>query len=105
MSVSNPTYELREEARADAEQPRVLVISPVHNEAEHIEEVARSVAAQTRPPELWLVVDDASTDATPEKLRALAAELPFMRVLTTPPGHTAANGDRLAAAAVEHAYN
>jgi glycosyltransferase involved in cell wall biosynthesis len=77
----------------------------VRNEAAHIEVVARAVAAQTRPPDLWLVVDDGSRDATPAKLLALQAQIPFLRVLATPPGFTVANGDRLAAAAAPRAFN
>ncbi len=83
---------------------RILLVSPVHNEAEHIVEVARAVAAQTRPPDLWLVVDDDSGDQTLERLRELEPQIPFMRVLSVPRGLTEGGGDRLAAAAVERAY-
>jgi poly-beta-1,6-N-acetyl-D-glucosamine synthase len=62
------------------ESPRILVISPVRNEAAHIERVARSVAAQELPPERWIVVDDGSDDATLEILRRLEAEVPFLEV-------------------------
>ena len=43
----------------------VLIISPVRNEAEYLEVVARGMERQTRPPDLWIVVDDGSTDQTP----------------------------------------
>ena len=59
---------------------RLLIVTPVRDEAGTIERVAAAVEAQTRPPDLWLVVDDGSRDETPRLLRALAAELPFMRV-------------------------
>ena len=49
---------------------RLVVISPVRNEAAHIERVVRAMAFQTVRPVLWLVVDDASTDGTREKLEA-----------------------------------
>ncbi len=39
-------------------EQRLLVISPVHNEASHIELIAHALAAQTRRPDLWIVVDD-----------------------------------------------
>ena len=83
---------------------RILLVSPVHNEAEHIAEVARAVAAQTRRPDLWLVVDDDSDDGTLERLRELEPEIAFMRALSVPSGLTEGSGDRLAAAAVERAY-
>jgi biofilm PGA synthesis N-glycosyltransferase PgaC len=60
---------------------RLLLITPCRDEAEHLERTIASVAAQTRPPDLWLVVDDASTDATPEILHRWAARLPYLRVL------------------------
>jgi glycosyltransferase involved in cell wall biosynthesis len=84
---------------------RLLLITPVRNEAANIERTVRAVAAQTRRPDLWLVVDDDSTDGTGEILRGLAAELPFLRVLEAPPRHTQAGPDRLALAAEARAFN
>jgi poly-beta-1,6-N-acetyl-D-glucosamine synthase len=83
---------------------RLLVISPVHNEAEHIERVARAVAAQRRPPDAWIVVDDSSTDATLELLRGLEREIDFMTVLSAPPMPPRGR-DRLAHAAEIRAFN
>jgi hypothetical protein len=84
---------------------RLLIISPVRDEAAHIEGVARALAAQTHPPECWVVVDDGSTDGTGEILRRLSAELEFMRVVTTPPEFTQGSVDRLAVAAAPRAFN
>jgi poly-beta-1,6-N-acetyl-D-glucosamine synthase len=84
---------------------RMLIISPVRNEAGHIERVARALAAQTRPPELWLVVDDCSEDETPRVLHRLEAELDFLEVVSTPPGFTRESADRLAVAAAPRAFN
>ena len=87
-------------------EPALLVISPVRNEAEHIAQVAHGIANQTRQPSLWLVVDDGSEDDTPEILRRLAAELPFMRVVSPPPDLTnSETTDRLAIAAEARAFN
>jgi hypothetical protein len=83
----------------------LLLITPVRNEAAHIVRTARAVAAQTRPPDLWLVADDGSDDATPDLLRQLAAEIPCLRVITMPRGHTKAGPDRLALAAEARAFN
>ena len=85
-------------------EPRVLIISPVRNEAAHIERVVRSVAAQTRPPDLWLVAEDGSDDGTLEILRALEPEVPFLRVLEVRAPRV--NGrDRLAQALEVRAFN
>ena len=40
-----------------------------------------SVAAQTVPPALWVIVDDGSTDETPAILAEYAARLPYIRVV------------------------
>jgi biofilm PGA synthesis N-glycosyltransferase PgaC len=84
---------------------RLLIISPVRNEAEHIETVARALAAQTRPPDRWLAIDDGSGDGTLERLHALAADVAFLRVLATPDRFTADAGDRLKVAAEARAFN
>ncbi len=62
----------------------MLIITPMRNEADHIEGVARALAAQTRRPARWVVVNDNSTDATAEIAARLAEELDFMRVVSTP---------------------
>jgi poly-beta-1,6-N-acetyl-D-glucosamine synthase len=59
----------------------LLLITPARDEAAHLERTIRAVAAQTQRPDLWLIVDDGSTDATPEILAHAAAELPFLRVV------------------------
>jgi biofilm PGA synthesis N-glycosyltransferase PgaC len=84
---------------------RLLVVSPVHNEAPHIERVARALAAQQRPPDRWIVVDDASTDGTFERLRELERE-PGFEFLTTLRAPSAPDGsDRLALANEIRAFN
>ena len=84
----------------------LLIISPVRNEAAHIERVARSVAAQSRPPDTWLVVDDSSTDGTLQKLQELEREIGFMRVMSAPPHPAVTVGsDRLARAVEAMAFN
>jgi GT2 family glycosyltransferase len=88
---------------------RLLVISPVRNERAHIERVAAALAAQTRPPDLWMVVDDDSTDGTAELVEELVGEIGFLRLARvsalrdgTPEPHTP---DRLAIAAEVRAFN
>jgi poly-beta-1,6-N-acetyl-D-glucosamine synthase len=54
-------------------QLRYVVISPVRNEAEHVEATIRSMVNQTTPPVQWVIVNDGSTDATAEILDRWAA--------------------------------
>jgi poly-beta-1,6-N-acetyl-D-glucosamine synthase len=85
---------------------RLLVISPVRNEAEHLECVARAMAAQTRPPDLWLLVDDHSTDDTYELAEQLANEFPFIDALRAPEHPPLPHPrDRLASAAAPRTFN
>lgn len=86
-------------------QPRILIVSPVRNEAAHIERVVRAVAAQELPPARWVVVDDGSDDGTLELLRALAAEVPFLEVMEAPARVSAPVRDRLAIAAAPRTFN
>ncbi len=82
----------------------LLLITPARDEAVHLERTIRAVAAQTQRPDLWLIVDDGSTDATPAILARAATELPFLRVLQAPQG-AAVGSDRLATAAEARAFN
>ena len=87
-------------------EPRILIISPVRNEATHIERVVRSVVAQDLQPAGWIVLDDNSTDGTRELLESLAAEVPFLEVHAVPARtpHAGAR-DRLARAAAPRNFN
>ncbi len=84
---------------------RVLLITPARDEAAYLANTIRAVAAQTRPPDLWLIVDDGSTDDTPRILRSLAAKVPFLRVLQAPPQDSQPGEDRLTMAAEARAFN
>jgi biofilm PGA synthesis N-glycosyltransferase PgaC len=85
---------------------RLLVVSPVRNEAAHIERVGQALAAQNRPPDMWVVIDDRSTDETPQILERLADQLGFMKVLQSPqPARGQNSKDRLAIAAEACAFN
>lgn len=60
---------------------RYCVISPCRDEAKFLTTTLASVAAQTVLPSLWVIVDDGSTDATPEILKEWAASRPWVRVV------------------------
>ncbi len=58
-----------------------LLISPCRNEGAFIRRTLDSVLAQTVPPSLWIVVDDGSSDETPEILSEYAARVPWLRIV------------------------
>jgi succinoglycan biosynthesis protein ExoO len=60
------------------------VLMPAYNVSGIIERAIRSAAAQTLPPLEILVIDDCSTDNTVEVVKALARDIPSLRVLSTP---------------------
>src|SRR5207245_1628771 len=68
------------------------IVSPVRDEERHLARVASCLAGQVVPPIAWCVVDNGSEDRTLEVARSLAAELPWIRVATAPPGPRQARG-------------
>jgi hypothetical protein len=63
---------------------RYCLITPARDEEKFAEITLQSVADQTEPPALWVIVDDGSTDRTPAILREWAAKLPYIRIVTRP---------------------
>ena len=61
-----------------------LVITPCRNEAEFARRTLDSVTAQTVLPVRWVIVDDGSTDATPQILAEYAAKYEFITVIRRP---------------------
>ncbi len=59
----------------------MVLISPCRDEERTLERTLASVEAQSQPPALWIVVDDGSTDRTPEILREAAARIPYLRII------------------------
>ena len=45
---------------------RIIIISPVRDEAQYFQSTIDSMIKQTLPPIKWIVVDDGSTDETPQ---------------------------------------
>jgi succinoglycan biosynthesis protein ExoO len=60
------------------------VIIPTYNVSGIISRAIRSAATQTLPPREILVIDDCSTDNTVEVVKALARDIPSIRLLSTP---------------------
>ena len=60
---------------------RYLLISPCRDEAEYLQRTIDSVAAQTVLPKKWVIVDDGSTDATPQILERAARTWDFIQIV------------------------
>lgn len=61
--------------------PSYVIVSPCRDEAAHMRRTLDSVSRQSVPPDLWIVVDDGSTDETPAILAEYAARLPYLRIV------------------------
>ena len=64
----------------DSRNERVVIISPVRDEESTLEKTIACMEAQTCPPVEWVVVDDGSTDRTPQILQEAAARIPWLRI-------------------------
>ena len=84
---------------------RLLIVSPVYNEAGHLERTAQAIAAQERRPDRWVIVDDGSSDDTLEIARRWERELDFVTVLSAPQHEGDTGPDRLALAKEARAFN
>ena len=60
---------------------RLLVGSPCRYEAAHCVRTLQSVASQSVRPDRWIIVDDGSTDGTPELLSDFARKHEFVEVV------------------------
>ena len=64
---------------------RYVLVTPAHNEERYIDFTLSSVVRQTRLPELYVVVDDGSTDRTAQIADRYAEGRPWLRVVRLPP--------------------
>src|SRR5579883_2454256 len=89
MEASGSVPGLRGRRSASLLQPRrtrvpsrrYVLISPCRDEAMYMRRTLESVMAQSVPPALWIVVDDGSTDATPQILESYASRMPYLKVV------------------------
>jgi biofilm PGA synthesis N-glycosyltransferase PgaC len=84
--------------------PPVSFLVPCHNEGDNAEESIRSILNQDYPNFEIVAVNDASTDDTGERLDALAAREPRLRVIHFEKNQGKAMGLRIAALASRHEY-
>jgi len=59
-----------------------VVISPCRNEADFMKKTLDSVVNQSIPPALWVIVDDGSTDDTPNILEEYSKKYSFITIVT-----------------------
>ncbi len=60
---------------------RYCVITPCRDEADTARRTLDSVTQQTAPPDLWVIVDDGSSDATPAILAEYEKRFDYIRVV------------------------
>ena len=60
-----------------------VVVTPVKDEAAHIGDMIKSVVTQAKRPDRWVIVDDGSTDQTPEIITANTKGMDWITVLNT----------------------
>jgi cellulose synthase/poly-beta-1,6-N-acetylglucosamine synthase-like glycosyltransferase len=70
------------DSKNDYTQSSYVVISPCRDEDEYMVKTLDSMVAQTHRPKKWIIVDDGSTDSSPEILRDYAARYPFIEIVT-----------------------
>ena len=66
-------------------KPLVSIVLPCHDGAAHLDEAVRSVVAQTEKDWELLLVDDGSTDETPERMRDWARRDARIRAISLTP--------------------
>jgi len=64
--------------------PNYIVITPVRNEAAHVTSTIESMTRQTIIPKKWIIVDDGSTDKTPQIIDAASNQHSWIHVLHRP---------------------
>jgi glycosyltransferase involved in cell wall biosynthesis len=79
--------------------PKYVVITPVRDEAQYVENTIRSMTQQTVKPIQWVLVDDGSTDATGEIIDRHTATHPWITTV-----HRKDRGCRKAGAGVMEAF-
>jgi hypothetical protein len=64
--------------------PSYVLITPARNEEAFIEKTIESVIHQTVPPLKWVIVDDGSTDRTPEIISRYLGQHPWIEMVQMP---------------------
>jgi glycosyltransferase involved in cell wall biosynthesis len=62
-------------------KPTLSVLMPNHNHGRYLAEAILGIATQSRPPDEFLILDDASTDNSIEVIRPFLTRFPFLRLI------------------------
>lgn len=65
-----------------ADKKQLLIITPCRNEIEFAKFTLESIINQTCRPDLWIIVDDGSTDGTSQLLEQYQDTYDFIRIVT-----------------------
>jgi poly-beta-1,6-N-acetyl-D-glucosamine synthase len=65
-------------------QARYAIVTPVKDEEKYVERTIRSVLNQTLKPVQWIIVDDGSTDRTPEIVENATRGIDWIRFIPIP---------------------
>lgn len=68
--------------RSAAPRHGYLLVTPVHDERDLLDDLAATIRGQELRPIHWVIVDDGSTDGSAEVLARLAAREPWIHVVT-----------------------
>ncbi len=79
---------------------RYVVVSPVRDEAVFLQQTIDSMVAQTVLPAKWIIIDDGSSDKTPEIASNAAAKYPWIELC-----HRVDRGVRKVGGGVVEAFN
>ena len=93
-TVSSPTLDLCAAAAPEKgagprplpDNGKLLIVSPVKNEAEFLSRTIRTIVAQTRRPDRWVIVDDGSSDDTRRIAEDASAAHSWISVVHRPLG-------------------
>lgn len=61
-----------------------LLVTPVREDAEQLDDLAATIRAQERLPALWVIIDDGSADDTMARLQRISARLPWVHGIALP---------------------
>src|SRR5262245_32641279 len=59
-----------------------LIVTPARNEAHNLPRLAQCLIEQAWPPTAWIVVDNGSTDETPDVVRELGSAHSWIRLVS-----------------------
>jgi len=62
-----------------------ILVTPAKNEGDNLPFVLKSVIEQTIRPKVWLIIDDGSTDGTPQIIQRAEVEYSWIKSIKLPP--------------------